>query len=138
LNKYIIMVDWSNKEFVLEAVTRNGWDLEYAHNDLKKDREIVLAAVTRYGLVLQFVHDDLRKDREIVLAAAIQNGYSLYFAHEDLKNDEYFLYEVDQIKKITISSYILNCINERIQDEIRGNPDYLLDFAPVNIKPAKR
>ena len=37
---------WSNKGFVLTAVTENGNALEYASQELRMDREVVLAAVT--------------------------------------------------------------------------------------------
>jgi hypothetical protein len=131
------MVDWSNKEFVLAAVTQYGMALQFAHDDLKQDMEIVLAAVTQHGNSLWYAHDDLKKDRVIVLEVVMQNGGSLYCAHDDLKNDEYFLWEVDQARKITIDSNIFNCISERIKDRIRENPDYLLDFSPVYLKPAK-
>jgi hypothetical protein len=132
------MADWSNKEFVLAAVRRNGYALQYAHNDLKKDKEIVLASVTEYGYSLYYVHDDFKNDREIVLAAVTQNGNSLEYAHDDLKNDEEFLYEVDQIKKIEVDSNIFNFVSERIKEKIREKSDYLLNFAPVYLKPAKK
>jgi hypothetical protein len=132
------MSDWSNKEFVLEAVARNCWDLEFAHNNLKKDKEIVLAAVKKDGFALKYAHEDLKNDKEIVLAAVTENGWTLRYAHKDLKNDEEFLYEVDCIHKININSNIFNCINERIKEHIVENIDYLLDFAPVYLKPAKR
>jgi hypothetical protein len=131
------MVDWSNKEFVLAAVTQYGMALQYSHDNFKNDKEIVLAAVTQNGNALSYSHDNLKRDMEIVLAAVIQNGGSLYCAHDDLKNDEYFLYNIDQIKKINIDSNIFNCISERIKDKIIENPDYLLDFAHVYLKPAK-
>jgi hypothetical protein len=158
------MSDWSNREFVLKeviqygralkfahddfkkdreivlaAVTQNGWALRYAHDDLKKDWEVVLAAVTQDGLALQYADDDFKKDWEIVLAAVTQNKFALKYAHVDLKNSEEFLYEVDQLfYKISINSIIFDDINERIQDKIRENKDYLLDFAPVYLKPAKK
>jgi hypothetical protein len=109
------MVDWSNKEFVLSKVTKYGYALDLAHRDLKKDREIVLAAVTQCEFVL-------------------------CYAHEDLKNDEEFLYEAEQVCKLKIKfdSYIFRYISQRIQSEIKENPDYLLDFEPVYLKPCKK
>jgi hypothetical protein len=48
--------------------------LEYAIDDLKRDREIVLAAVTKNGMALHHASDDLKGDREFVLAAADKDG----------------------------------------------------------------
>jgi hypothetical protein len=107
------MVDYSNREFVLKAVTENGYSLYHAHDDFKKDRIIALVAISN-------------------------TSYAINFIDDSLKNDEEFLYEVDQINKIYNNSYIFRYINKRIQIEIRKNPNYLLDFAPVYLKPAKR
>ena len=131
------MADFSDKEFVLAAVTEYGYSLENAHEDLKKDREVVLAAVTQDGSTLRYAHEDLRNDREIVLAAVTQDGNALKFAHDNLKNDEEFLYEINQIRKLEVDSDIFNYISDRIQIKIRENSDYLLEFEPVYIKPAR-
>jgi hypothetical protein len=132
------MADWSNREFVLAELKKNGKSLEYAHDDFKNDREIVLVAVKRHGYALQFASDDLKKDKEIVLTAVIGSNHALEFAHDNLKNDEEFLYKVDQVTETTTDFTILYYISERIQTKIRENPDYLLDFGPVNLKPGKK
>jgi hypothetical protein len=67
-----------------------------------------------------------------------QNEHALEYAHASLKNDEEFLYEVDQIHDIEIYSDIFYFASKRIQDKIKGNQDYLLDFGPVYLKPAKK
>ena len=53
----------------LSLVKQNGYALNYASDELKKDREIVLAAVKINGLALEYASDELKKDRDIVLAA---------------------------------------------------------------------
>jgi hypothetical protein len=43
------MMDWSDKEFILEAVKQNGYSLKYASKELKNDKEVVLEAVKQNG-----------------------------------------------------------------------------------------
>ena len=73
------------KDSMLAAVRQNGWALQFAHEDLKRDRDVVLAAVRQNGLVLQFAHEDLRRDRDVVLAAIEQNPWALQFAHQGIR-----------------------------------------------------
>jgi hypothetical protein len=89
-NKYInlkniiggdLLIDFNNKEQVLNAVNKDGLVLKSLSIDLKRDKEIILAAVNQNGIVLEFAHYDLQKDRDIVLAAVKQNGLALEFAH---------------------------------------------------------
>jgi len=58
-----------SKEFMLQAVTKNGSALQYASDKLKDDREVVLAAVTNDGSALEYASDELNGDPEIVLTA---------------------------------------------------------------------
>ena len=60
------MTDWNDKEQVIQAVSGNGFDLQYASDELKADRGIVLAAVQDYGPALEYASKELRADREIV------------------------------------------------------------------------
>ena len=53
-----------NREAVLAAVTRSGWDLAVAAPGLQADREVALAAVAQNGYALQYVAAALRGDRE--------------------------------------------------------------------------
>ena len=46
-----------------------------------------MAAVKQYGNALEFASEDLQRDRKIVMAAVKQHGYALRFASEDLKGD---------------------------------------------------
>jgi hypothetical protein len=94
--------------------------------------------LTQNGLILQCLYSDLKNDKEVVLAAVTEDEWALQFAHKDLRNDEYFLYEVNQIANIKTNDYVFIFLNERIRTEMRENPDYLLNFTPVYVKPAKK
>ena len=48
------MNNFGYREIVLAAVQENGYALEFAPKELKRDREIVLAAVQKHALALQF------------------------------------------------------------------------------------
>ena len=86
-----------DREVVLAAVQQDSKALQYAAEELKKDREFVLAAVQQNGYwALQYAAEELKKDREVVLAAvqaAVQKNYcgdsdpALQFAAEELKKD---------------------------------------------------
>jgi hypothetical protein len=121
----------------IAPVTRNGCSLASYSVELKDDKEVVLAAVTKNGFPLKYASEHLRNDKDIGFAAVTQSEWGLQYASGELKDNSYFLYKVDQIKKINIDSNIFNCISERIQEEIKKDPDYLSNFAPVNLKPAK-
>ena len=59
---------------MLAAVALHGCALEYASEELQKDREVVLTAVTQDGKAMQFASRDFWRDREFVLAvAAVQS-----------------------------------------------------------------
>ena len=76
-----------DRGFVLEAVKQNGFALQYADGELKKDREIVLEAVKENGLALQYADEELKNDREFVLEAVKQNGLALKYVKEELRKD---------------------------------------------------
>ena len=77
-----------DKDVVMVAVAQNGLALEYASDELKNDKEVVMAAVTQKGLALQYASAELKNDKEVVLAAVAQNVLALKYASDDLKNND--------------------------------------------------
>ncbi|KAG2370903.1 hypothetical protein C9374_013738 [Naegleria lovaniensis] len=75
-------------EFIMDAVSRNGFSLEHASIDLKGKKEIVLAAVRNQPHALKYAVDDLKNDREVVLEAAQRDGTSLQYASTRLRSDK--------------------------------------------------
>ncbi len=55
--RYIVLRNSNNRELVLKAVSADGWLLEYASDELKKDPEIVIAALKNNPNASQFVND---------------------------------------------------------------------------------
>ncbi|KAG2373695.1 hypothetical protein C9374_011984 [Naegleria lovaniensis] len=77
-----------DREFSMDAVSRNGFSLEHASIDLKRKKEIVLAAVRNQPHALKYAVDDLKNDREVVLEAAQRDGTSLQYASTRLRSDK--------------------------------------------------
>ena len=50
----------------LAAVKEDPYSLEYASEELKKDREVVLAAITQDGWVLGYASKELQNDQELI------------------------------------------------------------------------
>lgn len=79
----------NDRDLVMEAVRRNGRDLEFASWDLRKDRDVVMEAVSQCGMALEFASRALQDDREIVMKAVTgpRSGSAIMYASETLRND---------------------------------------------------
>ncbi len=56
---------WADREYVLEAIRKSGWALQFADESLKADREVVLEAVRQNGHALEYAAKELQKDKEL-------------------------------------------------------------------------
>ena len=59
---------------ILAQVSRDGYALQHATEEMKGDREIVMAAVSQIGFALRYATEEMKGDREIVLTAVSQTG----------------------------------------------------------------
>jgi hypothetical protein len=118
------MADWSNREAVYIPEITN--------------KETIHRYVSEDGGILKYVSNEFKNDEEIVLNAVSQYGSTLKYASKELRDNEYFLYNVSKILNITSNSYYFMLLSERIQEEIKKDANYLANFEPVNIKPAKK
>ena len=81
-----------DKEIILNAVTTNARNFEYASDRLKNDREIAIIALKSNGNMLEFVSDSLKDDKELILFtfektnSKFDNGI-LKFTSDRLKKD---------------------------------------------------
>lgn len=69
----ITIKDISNIHAACQAVKKDGLDLQYLANNLKKEKSVVLEAVKQNGLALFFIQNDLKDDHEIRNAAISNN-----------------------------------------------------------------
>jgi signal transduction histidine kinase len=73
----------------LEEILRKPINREVEKTKLaREDKDIVLAAVQKDGVALQFASEELKKNRKIVLAAVQENSAALAYASIELRNDK--------------------------------------------------
>lgn len=87
LLQYVSDALWSNRQFVLMAVTKHEDAFRLLSYKLRADREMVLAAVAKDGGAPTLAGDDLRADREVVLAAVVQDIGALEYASAEPSDD---------------------------------------------------
>lgn len=108
-NSLLFYVDDSlttDRDFVLEAVRKNGLVLHHANKQWKEDKQIVLAAVEQNGMALKYAADKLNSDRDVVIAAVKQNREALEIVsyRKDVWKDQ-------DIKKIVEAAVNKDCEN---------------------------
>ena len=113
-------MDWNNKEAVLRAVSKIGYDLGSASQQLKADRDVVLIAVSSTGYALEFASPELRADRKIVLTAVSEDGDALRFAAPELKNDREVV--LTAVSNSFLFRNTLNYASPELQEEIKAYP----------------
>lgn len=78
---------YSDRDFMLQAVKRNGLSLQYASDELRSDRELVLEAVKRSAQALTYADRAFRSDKEVMLELVKQNGLDLKRVAAELRSD---------------------------------------------------
>lgn len=79
---------WDDRAWVLDAVEKDGRNLQYASARLRNDRDIVMAALKQWGVYLEYASADLKNDRDIVMAAIkTTGGTAIEFASPTLRSD---------------------------------------------------
>jgi len=83
----------STREEVLKAVKQDGNQLQYASDELKRDKDIVRAAMenTSSGATtpaFQHAAASLKADREFVIEMLGMTGHNLQYASDELKSDK--------------------------------------------------
>ncbi len=83
--------NYSNREYVLNAVSQQGELLDFAEDSFKDDKEIVLAAIASNPEALEFVSDRLKSDREVVYNSVSKAGWTYCYTGEKLLKDKELL-----------------------------------------------
>lgn len=101
----------TDKIEALNAVSQNGYNLEYVSSDLKNDKEVILAAIEQEtealksakinidrafalqlvqvnAMVLEYLSPLFQDDKKIVMTAINQDPYSFQFASPRLRGDK--------------------------------------------------
>lgn len=81
-------MEWNNKEKVLIAVKKHGWNLKYASNKLKDDPEVVLEAIKNDIEAFDYVSDRLKTDEEFLKKICENSNIFKFFYDLKLEMEE--------------------------------------------------
>jgi hypothetical protein len=127
--------DFKQRDYVLEAVKKRGFDLEYASEELRNVREIVIEAIKEEASALKYASDELRNDREIVMKAVERKGFALQYASEELCNDREIV-----LKAVRRDGYALQYASEELCNDREivlkavKNEFFAIDFASEELR----
>lgn len=112
----------NNRDVVIAAVKRDGDNLKWASNRLKRDREVVLTAIkySKEPGSFKKVMAQFRDDKEIVIAAVKRNGHDLKWASNRLRLDREVVLAATKYSKSTIM------YTERIPEKFKDDKDVIL------------
>lgn len=107
-------MDWSNKKDVLEAVKKDGMNLQHAHYTLKSNKEVVLEAVKQNTSSLQFAHYSLKEDKDIVKETTKKlNLHGLEFISYKFRDDKDFILKLIQEN----DNFVLGWASDKLRDD---------------------
>ena len=75
--------NYDNREYVLNAVSKQGSLLDFAAEQFHDDKEIVLAAIHNNPEALEFASDRLKGDREVVFDSVSKVGWTYCYVQEN-------------------------------------------------------
>ncbi len=88
INNKLFNILTNNQEFMLKAISKDGFNLAWASERLQNDREIVITAIKNNNRrILANVSYELRNDRDIVLMAIKKSGLELKYTSDRFRND---------------------------------------------------
>lgn len=93
----LININWSDKQYVLEAVREEGHYLLYAAVNLKRDKEIVFEAIKQNGSAFGRADARLLRDREFALKVIEQKVNAFCYVDDSLKSERCFI--LDAVKQ---------------------------------------
>ena len=94
-----------------------GKCLQYASNELKKDRDIVLEAIKRDGTSLMFANPKFQNDEEIVKIAIEKDGRALAFVNDKFKDNKEIV-----LKAVKNDALALSFVSKELKNAPTGNP----------------
>ena len=94
---------WSDKDFVLEAVKKQGGAIDYADPALKNNKEIVISAIKQDSFAIDYIGEEIKKDKDVLLEIIAQKGAdSIKLIDEKYKNDKEVILKLLHSKKDSI------------------------------------
>ena len=108
----------------MKAVTKNGFNLQYASPRLKNDTELVEAVMSKYLHSFQFASMDIRCNQAFVMNKVLNKYFYGYICfqhvHETLRDDEEVAWLAIQ-KKIRFLSICIVTSSRQQAIRIEGN-----------------
>ena len=123
------------KDVVLDAVSQNGFQLQYASDWLKNDKEVALAAIKNTYFATQYIGDSLKEDVDFGLAAVERNPRAYEYLSDSLRennkiarlavklNSYNYQYAPESIKK-----------NRRMTMKVINDYPYFLQYADESLR----
>ena len=108
---------WSDKDFVLEAVKKNGSNIDYADLILKNNKEIVISAIKQDSFAIDYIGEEIKKDKDVLLEIIAQKGAdSIKLLDEKYKSDKEVILKLLNCKK---NSFLISLDDEEEPDPIK-------------------
>ena len=82
----------ADRDFMMEAVSKNGFALEFASEELRSDCDLVMTAMGWSDYSLKYASEELRADGEFMMRAVRKRGAeTLWHASEELRSECEFI-----------------------------------------------
>lgn len=117
LLRYVNKKWGDDKDFVLEAVKNQGYQILYASDRLKQDREITLEAISSDEYAFLYIASDFKNDRSLLLEALPRNPRLLKSVSDKFKDD------IDLVLKTVNSNGHFLCY---ASDRLKNNKEVVL------------
>ncbi len=111
--RYTSSIIRDNKDIVLDAVSKDGCDLQHASDRLKNDKDIVLSAIKQSHKAVKYISEHLKNDKDVMLAATASYGECLIYASSKLRQNKEFGLEV-----VKIDSQALGALSDKLKNDI--------------------
>lgn len=124
-------VNWSNREFVLREVSKDGTALRYASEELRADRDIVLQAINSNPAALIYASEELKNDDELLIISAKKYGEyiendedDLYYYWDEIVPEE-LLSKESFLKTFTDYNFDVSQLEGRIPKDLTSDKDFM-------------
>ena len=110
---------------LIKDYLETNWDLvKYCHPSMRDDITIMKKAIAHNGLNLEFASDELKKNKEFLLSAVEENQDAIKFIPSNFLKSEIFV--KDLIEKV---NSVTNTIFELIPEKLKKNKSILIKIA---------
>jgi hypothetical protein len=144
---------WSDKEFVIQGVSKNGTLLLYASDVLKEDPEVALVAIRNTHSAYHHVSEELTSNLDFLYSALSQNERVIQCVKDELVNERDFIlaavkvnpevvkfipplfYDDQEIMSIATTT-AWRLLHIKVSDRLKNNRDFaflMVKFHPNSI-----